>query len=77
MRLNQDKKLRKIWVEQCNRGDLFNPSTGHICSAHFEDSDFERDLQAELLNLPSRKRLKESSCTLQKFETYGRHEEQC
>ncbi len=41
--------LRKIWVDRCKRKDSFNPSTSHVCSTHFLDSDFIRNLKAELL----------------------------
>ncbi len=39
--------------------DLFR--TARICSNHFKEEDYERDLRNELLNLPQRKLLKVST----------------
>lgn len=41
--------LREKWVKFCRRVDKFNPNTSRICSDHFVNSDYERDLQNELL----------------------------
>ncbi|CAG9763743.1 unnamed protein product [Ceutorhynchus assimilis] len=55
-----DDEGRKEWVKRCNR-DKLNPNTSTICSLHFQPSDYERDLQSELLGLPSRKVLKKTA----------------
>jgi len=33
----------------CRRGDVWNPNNAYLCSDHFTNDDFERDLKAELL----------------------------
>ena len=53
----KDLKLKKIWTDRCNRKDNINPQTAKICSEHFKQEDFIRDLQAELLGQPRRRRL--------------------
>ena len=35
--------------------------TARICSSHFKEEDYERDLKNELLNLPTQKRLKSTA----------------
>lgn len=42
--------MRKEWVHRCKRTDKFNADTATICSDHFTDGDYERDLQHELLS---------------------------
>ena len=54
----KDKKLREIWVQRCGRGGKWNPDSCHVCSKHFTEEDYERNLQAELLNLPAKRKLK-------------------
>lgn len=54
--LPSDKWKRKAWLDACGRktvGDF-----QRVCSDHFDASDFERDLKAELLNLKPKKRIK-------------------
>ncbi|XP_018566821.1 uncharacterized protein LOC108907566 [Anoplophora glabripennis] len=50
--------IRKEWIRCCKRGDNWNPSTSQICSIHFVENDYERDMRNELLGLPPRKLLK-------------------
>lgn len=58
-RFPRDPVVRQKWLLACRRDDrIFNPQTGFVCSNHFEVTEFERDLQNELLGLPLRKRLK-------------------
>ena len=47
----KDPQIRKIWIAKCKRTDIFEPENSTICDIHFDTSDFERNLQAELLNL--------------------------
>lgn len=52
-------KLQKEWILKCKRADNWNPSSSFICSAHFKNDEFIRDLQAELLGYtPKGRRLK-------------------
>ncbi|CAH1179844.1 unnamed protein product [Phaedon cochleariae] len=57
--------IRNEWIACCNRPATWNPDNGRICSAHFCDQDYERDLQHELLGLPLRKRLKKTAIPTQ------------
>ncbi len=58
-RFPKDEEIRKIWIQRCRRLDKFNPSSSYICSIHFDESDFQRDMKSELMGCPKRKRLKE------------------
>ncbi|GAB6030066.1 hypothetical protein CHUAL_005747 [Chamberlinius hualienensis] len=57
-RFPKKDEIKKLWVRKCGRSDQFNTGASYICSDHFEDDDYERDLRAELLNLPPKKKLK-------------------
>jgi hypothetical protein len=41
--------MRNEWINRCKREDKLNPETSRICSKHFVETDYERDLQNELL----------------------------
>src|SRR6218665_2540380 len=45
----KDDRLVKVWISRCCRKDPFNARTSVICSEHFEDDQFIRDLKKELL----------------------------
>lgn len=51
----KDKAIKNIWVSRCKRKGIWNPDSCHVCSIHFKEDDYERDLQAELLNLPPKR----------------------
>lgn len=53
--------IRKQWIVACKRADsYFNPENARVCSEHFCNEDFVRNLQAELLGyVPNRRCLKE------------------
>jgi len=53
----KNSNICKVWATKCKR-DQLNISTARICSNHFLDSDYERDLEHELLGLPVRKRFR-------------------
>lgn len=53
-----DDERRKQWIHRCRRAGSWNPSSCHVCSEHFSEEDYDRDLQHELLGLPPRKKLK-------------------
>ena len=67
-RFPKDISVQKSWIESCKRQDEINPKTARICSLHFNDSDFERDLRNELLNIPVRKLLKPNSIPSQNLQ---------
>ncbi|XP_067134736.1 THAP domain-containing protein 2-like [Centruroides vittatus] len=50
--------LRSKWIHACKQEDKVNVENATVCSAHFLKDDYERDLKAEFLNIPSRRRLK-------------------
>lgn len=41
--------MRNEWIQRCRRADKFNPDTACVCSKHFTEKDYERDLEHELL----------------------------
>ena len=56
-------KLIEEWITACKRSDL-TPAEGmsnRVCDTHFSSDAYERDLQNELLGLPTKKRLKEDA----------------
>jgi hypothetical protein len=54
----KDKLVRAVWVQRCKRAGKWNPNSCHVCSNHFTDGDYERDLKGELLKIPLKKKLK-------------------
>lgn len=54
----KDEELRAKWVNACRRVVRFNPDTCRVCSEHFDENDYVRDLYAELLNINRKKKLK-------------------
>lgn len=54
----KDRKVWQAWAQICCRVNKVNPRTSYVCSAHFSDADYERDLQGELLGLPKKRRLR-------------------
>lgn len=49
-RFPRDERLSKIWITLCKRNDNFNVNTARLCSKHFRESDYQRNLKHELLN---------------------------
>jgi len=35
------------WIARCKRDDKINPSNARICSNHFTEQDYERDLKGK------------------------------
>lgn len=42
-------KLQAVWKHVCKREDKFNIKNARVCSKHFSDDDYERNLKHELL----------------------------
>lgn len=58
-RFPKDLFYQKQWILKCKRADKWNPSSSFICSDHFNNDDYIRNLQAELLGYtPKGRRLK-------------------
>jgi len=51
----KDLMVQEKWMAACRR-KLISSANPVVCSQHFTDQDYKRDLQHELLNLPSRKK---------------------
>jgi len=49
--------LRKVWIKFTRKPGSWNPDNSYICSDHFSPDEFIRNLQAELLQLPARRRV--------------------
>ena len=64
----QDKVSQKKWIFQCQRKDAFQVNTATICSKHFSEDAYERDLCAELTGRPPPKKVKEG-CRSNTFST--------
>lgn len=53
----KDEKKRLIWLEVCQIMQQNDKAKKHICSVHFNESDFKRDFRGELMGEPSRRYL--------------------
>ncbi|XP_049768982.1 peroxynitrite isomerase THAP4-like isoform X6 [Schistocerca cancellata] len=51
-------ETKQKWINACKRADSFSVENARVCSIHFTDLDYERDLKSELLNIPSKRKLK-------------------
>ena len=60
-RFPKDETLRSVWINYCCLKDHISVTSSRICSAHFEESSFVRDLQYELLGKPPRRILIEDA----------------
>ncbi|PSN37136.1 hypothetical protein C0J52_20172 [Blattella germanica] len=49
------------WVHACKRQDKINLTHARVCSDHFCESDYVRDLKSELLKTETKRRLKETA----------------
>ncbi|XP_055372764.1 uncharacterized protein LOC129606452 [Condylostylus longicornis] len=71
-RFPKNKEIAKIWIQKCGRKDKFNIQSSYICSKHFVQEHYRRNLQHELLNYSPKnsKKLKDDAvpqkiCALQ------------
>lgn len=62
-RFPNDKIVQKQWVKVCKLSDNFNIANSRICSKHFSDESYERNLKYELLGYypNNRKRLRKDA----------------
>lgn len=51
----KDKDFQAVWKHLCKRADTFNVKYARICSKHFSESDYERNLKHELLGYTPKK----------------------
>ena len=59
--LPRNPMLRKVWVRATHRLDPFDPDIATVCSQHFKEEDFERNLYWELMHGLRRKKLKKGA----------------
>ncbi|KAJ8982485.1 hypothetical protein NQ317_019269 [Molorchus minor] len=57
-RFPKDTEIRQIWIQKCKRDGKWNWENCRVCSEHFTPDDYESDLQAKLLGLSPKKKLK-------------------
>lgn len=57
----KDEKVRDAWIQKCKRDGKWNYKSCFVCSIHFKETDYERDLQTELLGICKRKLLKKDA----------------
>ncbi|KAB0804485.1 hypothetical protein PPYR_01455 [Photinus pyralis] len=60
-RFPKDVVTAKIWAQKCRRDGQWNIRSCHICSEHFTDEDYERDLKGEMLGSPLKRKLKSTA----------------
>lgn len=62
-RFPKGSNLKEAWLRACELREDFptEHTNARICSRHFNDDDFERDLKAELLNLKEKRQLKNTA----------------
>ncbi|XP_057671366.1 uncharacterized protein LOC130903164 isoform X1 [Diorhabda carinulata] len=53
-----DTELLSKWIKVCRTGKEPPPPHARVCSEHFSENCYQRDLQHELLGLPLRRKLK-------------------
>ena len=68
-RFPKDSILCRTWIMRCRREDTFNVKAARICSCHFTDDCFERDLQSELMGTKPRRVLKPDAVPTRKLPT--------
>jgi len=52
----KNNTVKQKWVAACKRKDEITSKQPVVCYQHFLDEDYKRDLQHQLLNLPSRRK---------------------
>lgn len=48
-RFPEESSIRSIWINACKRKDRFNVNAARVCSLHFENNFYVRNLKYELL----------------------------
>ncbi|CAG9771664.1 unnamed protein product [Ceutorhynchus assimilis] len=57
----KDQEYRRLWIEKCQRSGEWTPENSRICSEHFTEDDFVRNLQAEFLKVKAKRKLKSTA----------------
>ena len=66
-RFPRDSNMCIKWINACGRKDKINTNVARICSKHFLESDYRRNLKYELMNYspPSARSLKDDAVPTQ------------
>nr|XP_022914490.1 tigger transposable element-derived protein 4-like isoform X1 [Onthophagus taurus]XP_022914491.1 tigger transposable element-derived protein 4-like isoform X1 [Onthophagus taurus]XP_022914492.1 tigger transposable element-derived protein 4-like isoform X1 [Onthophagus taurus]XP_022914494.1 tigger transposable element-derived protein 4-like isoform X2 [Onthophagus taurus]XP_022914495.1 tigger transposable element-derived protein 4-like isoform X2 [Onthophagus taurus] len=70
----KDQKMQKLWAKKTGCTNERNFKNCQICSDHFCEDDYERDLRNELLGIPPRKVLKKTAVPSLRLENTNQAE---
>src|SRR5437899_12574242 len=65
----RDAALGKEWVLACRRKGELKIDTARVCSNHFKEDDYERDLAAELMGTAPKRKLKSTAVPSQNLDS--------
>ncbi|XP_046674979.1 uncharacterized protein LOC124363760 [Homalodisca vitripennis] len=60
-RFPRNPQAAELWASACGRTEVFSVLTARVCSEHFLDEDYERDLKSELMNTDRKRLLRHSA----------------
>ncbi|KAG8291201.1 hypothetical protein J6590_066691 [Homalodisca vitripennis] len=60
-RFPRNPQAAERWASACGRTEVFSVLTARVCSEHFLDEDYERDLKSELMNTDRKRLLRHSA----------------
>lgn len=60
-RFPKNAKYARIWVRCCMKKDSFNTKNAFICSSHFADEAYQRDISHDVLGYSSKKTLRKDA----------------
>lgn len=60
-RFPKDINYARIWVRCCMKKEYFNTKTAYICSLHFADEAYQRDINHDMLGYSSKKNLRKDA----------------
>lgn len=60
-RFPKDINYARLWIRCCMRRDSFNTKTAFICSLHFADEAYQRDINHDVLGFSSKKNLRKDA----------------
>lgn len=60
-RFPKDTNYARIWVRCCMKKDSFNTKSAFICSLHFSDEAYQRDINHDILGYSSKRNLRKDA----------------
>lgn len=57
----KDTNYARIWVRCCMKKDSFNTKSAFICSLHFSDEAYQRDINHDILGYSSKRNLRKDA----------------